>query len=393
MASYHADVVILGSGISARTAAETLRLHRPNLSVIIASQEQAILRPLLSKADLHRIPCTSFSMGLKSWCVTNHITYLECRITALNAPSKTVQTSFGEIRYGSCIYALGSHAFLPPFVDHILPGIFTVRTIHDITALKIRLTQARRAVIIGGGIIGLEVGQMLAAYGTEVTILESQPWLMPRILDFDTADEYRKRLHPLRIETGIAIKSIHSTHCTHSVELTDGRCFPCDAVIVSCGVRPDTAIAYEAGLQVQRAVVVSDQMRTSDPAIYACGDCAQHNNSTPALWRVASEQGRIAALNICGIPAYYQAPPTPVVFYASQNSLFAMGTLAPPPSPDVQVVTQRRHIHQPYLVNCRTLESYSRLVFKNGTLIGAALIGDLSRMDTLQQQLSDTGKD
>lgn len=387
MTDHYTDVVILGSGISGRTAAETARRCRPDISILMISRKDSCLRPLLSKAGMHAIGGESILMETERWLRQFHIQKWDTTITSLSPEDHIVYTEKGSVRYGKCIYALGSQPFVPPFPGHGLKGVFSVRTPADITAIKRSLLQVHRAVIIGGGVIGIEMGEMLARYGIDVTILETQPWLMPRILDRATAEEYRTRLDACRIETGITVKGISGVDSVTGVELTDGRVFPCELVIVSCGVRPNTAIAAAAGLQIHRGIPVSERMETEFPDLYACGDCAQFQGQCPALWKVAMEQGRIAAQNACGREAQYHADPQPVVFYSPKASLFAMGDLAIS-GDGYHVETRRWTVHRPFLVTPRSMAGYSRLVYKNGSLVGAALIGDLTEMTALQHQIT-----
>lgn len=387
MTEYYTDVVILGSGIAGRTAAETARRCRPEISILMISHEESCLRPLLSKAGMQSVGGESILMETEPWFRQFHIQKWETTITSISPESHIVYTEKGSVRYGKCIYALGSQPFIPPFQGHNLKGVFSVRASADITAIKRSLLQVHRAVIIGGGVIGIEMGEMLARYGIDVTILETQPWLMPRILDRETAEEYCSCLETCHIETGIAVKCINGIDSVTGVELADGRVFPCELVIVSCGVRPNTSIAAAAGLKILRGIPVSERMETEFPDLYACGDCAQYQGQCPALWKVAMEEGRIAAQNACGREAQYRATPHPVVFYSPKASLFAIGDLAIS-GDGYHVETRRWTVHRPFLVTPRNTAGYSRLVYRNGVLVGAALIGDLSDMVSLQHQIT-----
>lgn len=388
MTEYYIDVVILGSGIAGRTAAETARRCRPEISILMISHEQSCLRPLLSKAGIQSVGGESVLMEAEQWLSQFHIQKWDTAITSISPENHIVYTEEGAVRYGKCIYALGSQPFIPPFPGHNLKGVFSLRTSEDITAIKRSLLQVHRAVIIGGGVIGIEMGEMLVRYGIGVTILETQPWLMPRILDRETAEEYCNCLEACRVETGITVKCMNGIDSVTGVELADGRVFPCELVIVSCGVRPNTAIAAEAGLEIKRAIPVSSRMETEAADLYACGDCVQYEGQCPALWKVAIDQGRVAAQNACGMDAIYRADPHPVVFYSPQASLFAMGDLAVSGTDGYRIEIRRWTANRPFLVTPRATKGYSRLVYKNGRLVGAALIGDLSDMFSLQHQIA-----
>ena len=386
-----ADVVILGSGIAAQTAAETLRRYAPEMSIVMISREPGCLRPLLTKARFERIGSPDLDCLDSSWLEAQSVVFVSADITALCPQEHLVRTSAGTIGYGRCIYALGSDAFVPPIPGSTLEGVCPIRTLAHMRTIKRRLPDVRQAVVIGGGVIGLEAGQMPASYGVETTILEALPYLMPRVLDPETAEEYRKRLDNCRVETGVNVRCITGDTEVTGVALADGRQFPCQLVIVSCGVRSNIRIAREAGLDVDRGVVVRQDMCTSDPDVYACGDCAQYNGQCSALWKPAMEQGRVAAMEICGKQASFHPQSFPVMFYAPGASLFAAGNLAISPSESLRVVTTRSAADQSMLVNPRKNRAYSRLVYEGDRLVGAALIGDLSSMSAIQKLLAQGG--
>lgn len=387
--NYFADILILGGGIAAVTAAQTAREANPGGSVIMLSNEMPILRPLLSKAGFAGIGKGKLSLQSPEWFEEQAITFVQTEILKLDPVKHEVETGDGIYTYKKCIYALGSEPFVPPFPGADLPGVCAVRRMSDLVKIKERTFVSRKAVIIGGGVIGIESGEMLAGYGVEVTILESLPYLLPRILDPETAAEYQKRLTRCRVETGITVSRICGETEVEGVELADGRFFPCGLVIVSCGVRANAGIARDAGLTIERGVVVNEKMETSAADVYACGDCAQYNGFAPALWETAIAQGRAAAENACGIEATYSHGVYPVTFYAPGASLFALGDLKAEPAENVKIVVEETAKEMPYLVTKRNTASYRRLVYKDGQLIGAALIGDLSDMARLRGELGE----
>lgn len=383
----YSDYLILGGGVAGCSAAQTIRCCQPEASIQILSREEPCLRPLLTKASFQGIGGSALDMGGTDWFRSLSIDLVSCNVTALDPQNHSVQTDRGTFFYGKCIYALGSEAILPPFPGCSLPGVFTVRHPRDMAAIKQRLLRVRNAVVIGGGVIGIEAGEMLASYGIAVTILEGLPYLMPRILDPETAEEYRSRLSPVRVETGIAVDRLLGETAVTGVSLKGGRMFPCELVIVSCGVQANIAIAAAAGLELQRGIPVNGRMETGLPDVYACGDCAQYEGQCPSLWQVARDQGYAAAMNACGRDVVYNNVPSPVLFHSSKASLFALGLLQPPESSEYRVETNRYTVAQPELINPRSCEAYRRLVFRGNRLVGAALIGDLSQMSQLQQQI------
>lgn len=156
------------------------------------------------------------------------------------------------------------------------------------------LPDVEHVVVIGGGVLGLEAAWELKKAGCQVTVLEAACQLMGRQLD-DAAGEMLKHISEqqgVQIYTGVSIASIDGEDNVTGVTLTDGRTFPAELVIVSAGVRANTALAKTAGIEVDRAVIVNSKMETNVPDIYACGDCAQYDGLNYAIWPEASEQGK-----------------------------------------------------------------------------------------------------
>lgn len=154
------------------------------------------------------------------------------------------------------------------------------------------LGSVKNAVVIGGGVLGLEAAWELRKSKLNVTVLELAPMLMGRQLD-QTAGDMLKAIagdRGIRIETGVTIEAIEGDGHASGVRLADGTVIPAELVIVSCGVRANSALAKEAGLTVDRAVVADSHMATSDPDIFACGDCAQFEGMNYAIWPEAVDR-------------------------------------------------------------------------------------------------------
>jgi len=385
MRNERVDVLILGGGAAGHSAAQAVRECGEDTSILMISQEEAILRPLLTKASLRQAGGVPLRMAEEAWYRDRRIEWRKETVKGIFPERHCAETETARIFYHKCIYALGSEPFLPSFPGNGLDGVFTLRSADDIAAVKRRLLCTKDAVVIGGGVVGVEAGELLAEYGVGVTILESQRWMMPRVLDRATAEEYRRRLG-IRVEIGVTIERLTGDRSVTGAALADGRTIPCQMVIISCGVRANTELALSAGLDVRRGVVVSERMETSAPGVYACGDCTEYQGECPALWRTAREQGRVAGLNACGRNGSYKAVPSPILFYSKGAPLFALGDLSE--GKGRRIETARTSLERPFLVAPRQGEAYSRMVYSGERLIGAALVGDLSAMSELQQQIT-----
>lgn len=403
------NIVILGGGAAAVAAAKEIRRCSDTASVTVISREKRLpyCRPMLSKGLLNSFAMDRYPIVEERWMKENHVTYLSgAEITALDAAGHTVTLADGrEIRYDKCIYALGADCFVPPIPGRELPGVYTLRNDTDLHGLRRAMLTARSAVVIGGGITGLELAWEMKKAGISVTVLDALDQLMGRILDSRSAELLRSAVERagIRVETGVRIREIMGSGRVEQVVLEDGRAFPADVVVLSTGYRANTALAERAGLEVNKDVVVSDTMATSDPDIFACGDCA---GSATATWLQSVRQGEIAAANALGMKAHYAAEAEPAMVHTASTSLLVAGDLGKQPGKDYTFLygtlggPQNR-----FLVNPRheaRRDAQFTFCFAEGELTGAALAGDLSPMLWVQeavdghwdeQKLRDTAKE
>ena len=238
-------------------------------------------------------------------------------VTAIDPAAKTVTVKRQETAetftqpYEKLLIATGASAQRPPIAGLDLPGVFTLRAIPDAQRIyrHIEQTQPQRAVIIGGGYIGLEMAEALHERGLSVTVVEMLSQLMPNF-DADMVDEVTAHLaeHGVQVYTGERVSTLVQADGHLNVQLASGTTLPAELVLVSTGVRPNSELAKAAGLKLGKsgAIWVDAQMRTSDPHIYAAGDCVEHyhlvlgENAWIPLATSANKGGRIAGDNMSG---------------------------------------------------------------------------------------------
>ncbi len=234
----------------------------------------------------------------------------------LDAQAKSITFADGEsVSYDKLILAVGAEPFTPPVEGVHLPGVFSVRTPDDAANIRRRIQEkvCRRAVVVGGGFIGLEMAENLMHQGLDVVLLDMAPQLMPGIFDPEMADYARRQLtkRGLRVLTGTALREIRGTDAVQAV-LTDAGEFPADLVILSPGIRPATRFLEGSGLAMEKgAICTDDRHSTNLPDVYAVGDCALvHNRITgrpqwSAMGSTANIAGRALALNLSGEEVHY----------------------------------------------------------------------------------------
>ena len=236
-------------------------------------------------------------------------------VTAVNPDAKTICVSGQDVSYDKLILAVGAEPVIPPVEGVSLPGVFSVRTPGDAVGIR-RYAEdhgCKRAVVVGGGFIGLEVAENLMHKGLNVTLMDMAPQLMPNIFDTEMADYVRRQLQAkgMRILTGTALKAISGQSAVEAVQTGTGT-LPADLVVMAVGIRPATRFLADTGIAMDRGTILTDdQQRTSLPDIYAVGDCALvHNRITgqtqwSAMGSTANIAGRALALNLAGDETHY----------------------------------------------------------------------------------------
>jgi nitrite reductase (NADH) large subunit len=317
-----------------------------------------------------------------SWYADNGITlHTGRRIVRIDRAAKLVHADDGSATpYDKLIIATGSRAFVPPIPGLHRPGrgyhqgVFAFRTLDDTRAM-IRYARAHeRAVVIGGGLLGLEAARGLQNHLGHVTLVHAADHLMNAQLDAQAGAILRRSVEKLGIEvvTGAHTTEILGKHAVTGVRLGDGRDVPCDVVVVAAGIRADAEVAERSGLAVERGIVVDDQLRAAGD-VYAVGECAQHRGTTYGLVAPLWEQARVLADHLTGRPAAYRGSRVATKLKVAGVDVAAMGV--PVAGPDDESVV--------YAEPSRGV--YQSLVIRDDRLIGATLVGDVSKVAFLTQ--------
>ncbi|CAM3173950.1 3-phenylpropionate/trans-cinnamate dioxygenase ferredoxin reductase subunit [Paracoccus aminovorans] len=275
------NIVILGAGQAAAALAAKLRAlgHAGPVTVIGDEPAPPYQRPPLSKAYLlGEMGLDRLTLRGTDWWAEQDIALrLGERAVAIDRARRVVATDRGEYPYDALALTLGAAPRrLPAAMGGALPGVHVVRNLADIAGLQPALVAGRRLVVIGGGYIGLEAAAVARKLGLDVTLVEAAPRILGRVAAPETAGMIRDlhRGHGVEIIEGVGIARIAGDAVVEGVELADGRLLPADLVICGIGVAPETALAEAAGLDIDNGIAVDARGRTSDPAIWAAGDCA-----------------------------------------------------------------------------------------------------------------------
>ena len=297
-------VGIAGNGVSAVTLARRLRDRDPEARIEIFSKEPCLYYQRPKLIDLLAGECGEddiFFFPL-SWYEKNRIDIrLNEPALALDPAGKTLTSSSGEHSFDRIVIASGSTPFVPPVAGTETGGVSCLRTLDDCRALRASAGSAEHAVIIGGGVLGLEIANALRklAPGLSVTILEVMPRLLPLQLDDEGAEVLASLLaaRKIAVHTNVRVRAVTGAGRSRVVEFGDRR-IPADLVIVSAGVRPELGWLRASGLGLNRGVVVNDLLETDREGIFCLGDAAEHRGCVSGIIKPAIDMAEVAAANI-----------------------------------------------------------------------------------------------
>lgn len=381
-------VVIVGNGIAGVTAADHVRRRHPACRITLVAEENHHLynRMAITRLVYGRSAMQGLYLMPESWYDDRNIdVMLNTGARAIDPQKHELLLADGEtLAYYRLILATGSSSRVPPLPGYGGPGCYVLRSADDAMAVRsyAQRSNARSAVVAGGGLLGLEAAYALHKLGLEVTVVERGDWLLHRQLDERGGrllETYLANLG-LNILSGVQIKALtQGDDGVRLAELDEGEPRRADLFIVAAGISPNTALASAAGLAVNRGIVVDAQMRTSAPDIYAAGDAAEIDGKVVGLWPVAVEQGEVAACNAVGESRAYEELVLSTQLKVVGVDLISAGQFEGGPD-DLSLVEEDVGSHR-----------YRKLVIRDGRLIGAILIGWPELMEPVSKAVK-TGK-
>ena len=326
------------------------------------------------------------------WYIKHGITlYKGHKVVAIDREAKTVTSDHGVTEpYDQLVIATGSVPFIIPVPGKDLPGVLSYRDLDDVNAMLLAAQSRAKAVVIGGGLLGLEAAAGLKERGMDVTVLHVMPTLMERQLDPAAGYLLQKAVEArgIKVMTKANTKAIVGNGKVEGVELADGTVIPATLVVMAVGIRPNMTLAKEAGLEVNRGIVVDDGMMTSDPAIMALGECAEVSGNVYGLVAPLYQMARVAAAHLTGDPTMrFTHSETPTKLKVTGIDLYSLGDFADGDDRDEIVLRDA------------SAGIYKRIVLKENRIIGTVLFGetsdgawfgDLQKKGTDVSQMRDT---
>ena len=369
-------LVVIGCGMAPGRALEHLTERDPDAYDITifnaeprVNYDRIMLSPVLSGEKAFE----DIVIHDDAWYAEHGITlHRGCPVERIDREAKVVHGANGVTAgYDRLLIATGSSPIIIPVPGHDLPGVVAYRDLDDVDAMLAAAEQGGNAVVIGGGLLGLEAAAGLKAQGMDVTVVHLAPTIMERQLDPAAAyllqrDLERRGIRVLtRANTGEVIAKIDERGVrAGGIRLEDGTTLQADIIVMAVGIRPSAVLATEAGLDVNRGIVVDDGMVTSDPAIMAVGECAEHRGMVYGLVAPLYEMAKVVADRLLGGDAAYGGSVVSTKLKVTGVSLFSAG--------DFAEGEEREDI----VFRDATRGVYKRVVLEDNRVVGAVLYGD-----------------
>lgn len=367
-------LVAVGNGMAGIACVEQILKHRHDFEIAIFGEETHVNynRILLSSLLAGERDFDEITLNDIEWYRSQNIDlHLGVRIVDVDAAGRTVSGDDGSVTpYDKLLLATGSRPLMPPISGADKDGVLCFRTLDDARELVERVWPGLRAVVIGGGLLGLEAARGLHVRGAEVTVVHLADTLMERQLDCTGGEFLKAQIEQLgiRVLTSRQTKAILGDAKAEGVQFVDGETVPAELVVIAAGIRPNVELGRRAGLTVNRGIVVSDYMETSQPDIFAVGECVEHRGVTYGLVAPLYEQCRVLAATITGNRGpVYEGSISAAKLKIVGVDVFSMGYFAD----GVGGTEAIRYTDEASGV-------YKKLVLKDGCLAGVILVGDVS---------------
>lgn len=375
-------VVVIGAGIAGVSAIESLRNACPAAEITIVSKESELpyYRLNLTRYLAGEIGEQELPIHPLCWYEQHNICLrLGTEAAAVHLDNHAVELLGGErLPFDKLLLAAGAHPFVPPLPGADLAGATALRSVEDARHILEACRAGAKCVCIGGGLLGLETAGALARQGADVTLLEGYGWLLPRQLNQragELLNDYVTRTG-IRLRTKAMTRGILGDRQVQGVMLEDGNFVPASLIVIATGVRPNSHLARQAGLEVNQGVVVDNYLATSHPDVFAAGDVAEHHGEVYGIWGPSQFQGSIAGMNMAGGRVEFDGIPRSNTLKVLGLDLFSIGQVNPQDA------------------SCRVFDeetagSFIRLVVRDNRLVGAVLLRDVSQIAAVKNAVEN----
>jgi nitrite reductase (NADH) large subunit len=378
------NVVIVGNGVAGVTAARIIKEKNPEAKVSIYTDESHNYypRPRLYEVLSGEAEPREIYMFSEEWYEKRGIeVHLNKKAISIDTDKKKlVLEDQTKVSYDKLLLANGGHSFIPPFNGVEKTGVFTLRSIEDAMTIREFTKKSKKAIIIGGGLLGLEFAASLRKLGQQVEVVEIFPRLLPRQLDHDGAAVLKNRIASRGIDIALGVKTVEifGKEKVSGILLDNGEMIFGDLVLISAGMRSNSKLALESGIKVNRGVVVDSYLQTSVDEVYAVGDVAEYEGRVYGIIPAALEQAKIAATNMLDKEqmVYTGTIPSNTLDIVGID-LTSMGIV----NPEGDKYEEIKEVND-------TQGVYRKLVLDQGKIVGAILLGTKRGLTTIKRLMS-----
>jgi nitrite reductase (NADH) large subunit len=379
-------IVIIGNNVAGTFTAQNIRNNNKDAEIHIYSEENYnyYTRIKLPEVISEEMTIDDLIVFKKDWYENNKInTHLNRKITHINPDQKFIitQDSDKQIPYEKLILAVGSHPNIPPITnanEMLGKGVFTLRSIKDAYTIHsyIKERNCQNAIIIGGGLLGLEIARAVRARGASVQVVEFFPRLLPRQLDPEGAAVLQSKIEDMgiKVRLGTATEEILGEGGVNGLKFKGGDQLEAQTAIVAAGVRPNIRLAADAGLEADKGIVVDDSLQTSHAGIFAAGDNVQHRDKVYGIIPASFNQARVAAFNIAGDEKMYTGT-------IPSNTLKVVGV----DLTSIGLVNPEEGTAEEFRKTVEEQGIYKKIVIQEGKLAGAIWMGTKQNINEINR--------
>jgi len=373
-------VLVVGNGLAGTIASKTLRELDPTADIHIFAEENYLYypRPNLIEFLAGNVSQDNLFAFSEEWFAEKNISiHLDKQVSKIHPGSKEIELAGGKKEpYDVLLLANGASSWVPPIMGAEKDGVFTLRTLDDALLILDWIKDNPDVVIIGGGLLGLEIARATRIRDAKVQVVEFFPRLLPRQLDTEGASVLQSQIEDMGIEVhlGITTEEILGAGKVEGLRFKNGEALEAHTAIVAAGVRPNIGLAAKAGLETDKGIIVDDTLRTSSPNIFAAGDCVQHRERMYGIIPASFNQARSVAFNMVGQEKKYSGT-------VPSNTLKVVGL----DLTSIGLVTPEEGTCEEFRKIVKEEGIYKKVVVQNGKIVGAIWMGTRENVNEINR--------
>ena len=377
-------IVIIGTGPVGVRVAQNLLRENPEQHLVIYGNEPW--------QPYNRVQLSSFLAGEVDWLGLTDSQRLpekpnvqqrhHCEVVYIDTDKRLIVDQLERVQpYDRLVIATGSTPHVPAILGIEKQHVYRFRSLSDVQQLLARQVRSRRTVVLGGGVLGLEAARAMQRQHTEVVVIDHAHHLMNQQLDEAAAELLREHILSIgiKVQLGQGISELVGTDSVTGVRLRNGKLIECDTVIIATGIRSNIELARNARLSVGRGIRVDDRMQTSNPYIYAVGECAEHRHIVYGLVGPGIEQAGVVVQSLLNRPSAYGGSISATKLKVVGLSAFSMG--------EANIHSDPGQFFREYIYQHPAKKIYRKLIVKNGCLVGGIAIGQWDDLGRIQEAI------